>query len=75
MKFNDGYWLLREGVTARYATEALDLTTTPESASLAVPDEVKHVAGLAKMLAERSAAGTSQRHHFNPSGLFQRSQS
>src|SRR3954470_17914170 len=36
MKFNDGYWLLREGVTARYATEALDLTTTPESASLAV---------------------------------------
>src|SRR3954469_24679220 len=36
MKFNDGYWLLREGVTARYATEALDLTATPESASLAV---------------------------------------
>src|SRR3954470_3226033 len=36
MKFNDGYWLLREGVTARYATEALDLTTTPESASVAV---------------------------------------
>src|SRR3954449_7672508 len=36
MKFNDGYWLLREGVTARYATEALDLTATPESASLSV---------------------------------------
>jgi alpha-D-xyloside xylohydrolase len=25
VKFNDGYWLLREGVTARYATEALDV--------------------------------------------------
>ena len=25
MKFNDGYWLLRDGVTARYATEALDV--------------------------------------------------
>jgi alpha-D-xyloside xylohydrolase len=25
MKFNDGYWLLRDGVTARYATEAFDL--------------------------------------------------
>src|SRR3954468_21802112 len=36
MKFNDGYWLLREGVTARYATEALDVGTTPQGASLAV---------------------------------------
>ena len=25
MKFNDGYWLLRDGVTARYATAALDV--------------------------------------------------
>ena len=36
MKFNDGYWLLREGVTARYATEALDVRTEPESVSIAV---------------------------------------
>jgi alpha-D-xyloside xylohydrolase len=36
MKFNDGYWLLREGVTARYATEVLEVGTTPHSASLAV---------------------------------------
>ena len=25
MKFNDGYWLLRPGVTAHYAVEALDV--------------------------------------------------
>src|SRR3954447_4526229 len=36
MKFNDGYWLLREGVTARDATEALEVGTTPQGASLAV---------------------------------------
>ena len=36
MKFNDGYWLLREGVTARYATEALDVRTETESVSIAV---------------------------------------
>src|SRR3954452_18698143 len=36
MKFNDGYWLLREGVTARYATEALDVCTQTESVSIAV---------------------------------------
>src|SRR3954466_15472593 len=36
MKFNDGYWLLREGGTARYATEALEVGTTPQGASLAV---------------------------------------
>src|SRR4051794_14588875 len=36
MKFNDGYWLLREGVTARYATEALDVRTETESFSIAV---------------------------------------
>jgi hypothetical protein len=35
MKFNDGYWLLREGVTARYATEALDTRTTGDRASVA----------------------------------------
>jgi alpha-D-xyloside xylohydrolase len=36
MKFNDGYWLLREGVTARYATEALDVRTEPDCCSIAV---------------------------------------
>ncbi len=36
MKFNDGYWLLREGVTARYATEALDTRTAADGASVAV---------------------------------------
>src|SRR3954452_9933203 len=36
MKFNDGYWLLREGVTARYATEALDVRAQTESVSIAV---------------------------------------
>src|SRR3954453_1736938 len=36
MKFNDGYWLLREGVTARYASEALDVRSETESASIAV---------------------------------------
>jgi alpha-D-xyloside xylohydrolase len=36
MKFNDGYWLLREGVTARYAVEALDVRTEAESCSIAV---------------------------------------
>src|SRR4051812_41069043 len=36
MKFNDGYWLLREGVPARYATEALDVRTETESFSIAV---------------------------------------
>src|SRR3954463_8008906 len=36
MKFNNGYWLLREGVTARYATEALDVRTETESFSIAV---------------------------------------
>src|SRR3954470_21927431 len=36
MKFNDGYWLLRQGVTARYASEALDVRSETESASIAV---------------------------------------
>jgi hypothetical protein len=36
MTFDDGYWLLRQGVTARCASETLDLATSPDSASLAV---------------------------------------
>jgi alpha-D-xyloside xylohydrolase len=35
MKFNDGYWLLREGVTARYAVEAFDVQTDATSVSVA----------------------------------------
>src|SRR3954453_10646158 len=37
MKFNNGYWLLRDGVTARYATEALDVRAQTESVSIAGP--------------------------------------
>ncbi|WP_028058962.1 hypothetical protein [Candidatus Solirubrobacter pratensis] len=36
MKFNDGYWLLRDGVTARYATEAQDVRPEAERCSIAV---------------------------------------
>ena len=36
MKFNDGYWLLRDGVTARYATEALDVRAEAGRGSIAV---------------------------------------
>ena len=36
MKFNDVYWLLREGVAARYATEALDVRTEADRCSIAV---------------------------------------
>ena len=35
MKFNDGFWLLRDGVTAVYATEAFDVRTTADSVSVA----------------------------------------
>jgi alpha-D-xyloside xylohydrolase len=36
MKFNDGYWLLRDGVSARYATEALDVRADDDRGSIAV---------------------------------------
>ncbi len=36
MKFNNGYWLLADGVSAQYATEALDVRTEDGSASVAV---------------------------------------
>jgi alpha-D-xyloside xylohydrolase len=36
MKFNNGYWLLRDGATARYATQAFDTRTDESSASVAV---------------------------------------
>lgn len=31
MKFTDGYWLLREGVTAAHPVEVLDVTATEEA--------------------------------------------
>ena len=36
MKFNDGYWLLRDGVTAAYAAEAFEVDTSESTASIAV---------------------------------------
>jgi alpha-D-xyloside xylohydrolase len=36
MRFNDGYWLLRQGVTAAYAKEAFAVDTSESSASIAV---------------------------------------
>src|SRR5262245_19135624 len=35
MKFNDGYWLLRPGVTAHYAVEAFDVAADAGSVSIA----------------------------------------
>ncbi|MEU1806722.1 alpha-xylosidase [Streptomyces sp. NPDC019937] len=37
MKFSDGYWLLREGVTAGYPTGALDVETGPGSLTVHAP--------------------------------------
>ncbi len=36
MKFNNGYWLLRDGATARYATQVFDTRSDDRSASVAV---------------------------------------
>jgi alpha-D-xyloside xylohydrolase len=36
VKFNDGYWLLREGVTAAYAKEAFDVSAAEDTISIAV---------------------------------------
>ena len=35
MKFNDGYWLLRPGVTATYAKEAFAVETSDSTVSVA----------------------------------------
>ena len=35
MKFNDGYWLLREGITAHLAAETMDVQTSPSHVSVA----------------------------------------
>ena len=36
MKFNDGYWLLRQGVTAAYAKQAFAVETSVSDVSIAV---------------------------------------
>ena len=36
MKFNNGYWLLGEGVTAAYAMQAFDIDTSENDVSIAV---------------------------------------
>ncbi|RKT19932.1 alpha-D-xyloside xylohydrolase [Streptomyces sp. 1114.5] len=43
MKFTDGYWLMRPGVTARYAAEVADVRTGEDRMTLYAP--VKHVRG------------------------------
>jgi hypothetical protein len=43
MKFTDGYWLMRPGVTARYAAEVADARTDEDRMTLYTP--VKHVRG------------------------------
>lgn len=41
MKFTDGYWLMRPGLTARYATEVSDVRADEHRMTLYAP--VKHV--------------------------------
>lgn len=41
MKFTDGYWLMRPGRTARYATEVADIHADDHRMTLYAP--VKHV--------------------------------
>ncbi|MFE6060724.1 alpha-xylosidase [Streptomyces sp. NPDC056431] len=48
MKFTDGYWLMRPGVTARYATEVADVRADEHRMTLYAP--VKHVLGRGGML-------------------------
>ncbi|MFH9741424.1 alpha-xylosidase [Streptomyces roseolus] len=43
MKFTDGYWLMRPGVTARYATEVADVRADEHRVTLYAP--VRHVRG------------------------------
>ncbi|MCX2182899.1 alpha-xylosidase [Streptomyces sp. SKN60] len=48
MKFTDGYWLMRPGVTAHYATEVADVRADEHWVTLYAP--VKHVRGRGGML-------------------------
>lgn len=45
MKFTDGYWLTRPGVTTRYATEVADVRADEHRMTLYAP--AKHVRGAA----------------------------
>src|SRR4051794_24107189 len=49
MKFSDGYWLMREGVTAGYPAGVLDVETGPGSLTVHAPTHpVRHRGDLLK---------------------------
>lgn len=49
MKFTDGYWLLREGVTAAHPVEVLDVTSGPGSLEIHAPTQpIRHRGDLLK---------------------------
>ncbi|MEU5515035.1 alpha-xylosidase [Streptomyces griseoaurantiacus] len=49
MKFTDGYWMLREGVTAAHPVQALDVTTGPGTLEIHAPTHpVRHRGDLLK---------------------------
>ncbi len=49
MKFTDGYWLLREGVTAAYPVEVLDVAPGPGTLEIHAPTQpIRHRGDLLK---------------------------
>ncbi|WP_255954867.1 alpha-xylosidase [Streptomyces odontomachi] len=49
MKFTDGYWMLREGVTAAYPVEVLDIAPGPGSLEIHAPTQpIRHRGDLLK---------------------------
>jgi alpha-D-xyloside xylohydrolase len=49
MKFTDGYWMLREGVTAAYPVEVLDVATGPGTLEVHAPTQpIRHRGDLLK---------------------------
>ncbi|MEV7324495.1 alpha-xylosidase [Streptomyces sp. NPDC093970] len=49
MKFTDGYWLLREGVTAAHPVEVLDVTATDDALEIHAPTQpIRHRGDLLK---------------------------
>ncbi|MCC5032952.1 alpha-xylosidase [Streptomyces sp. WAC 00631] len=49
MKFTDGYWLMREGVTGSYPVEVLDVTTGPGTLEIHAPTRpIRHRGDLLK---------------------------
>ncbi|MEU2777488.1 hypothetical protein ABZ646_32495, partial [Streptomyces sp. NPDC007162] len=49
MKFTDGYWLLREGVTAAHPVEVLDVTATDGALEIHAPTQpIRHRGDLLK---------------------------